>query len=417
MLLIRADVLLLDEPTNDLDFDGLERLERFATSRPGGLVVVSHDRAFLERVTTAVLELDEHTHRGARYDGGWAAYLEARVVAHRHTEEDYATYDAERTRLERRAQQQRQWATTGLARAKRDRSESDQYIRHARIDASERVAAKARATDRALERLDPVEKPWAGWQLQFDVAPAPRSGAVALRLDDAVVERGAFRLGPVRLELRWADRVALLGPNGAGKTTLLEAIVGRVPLAAGTRWVGPSVTIGELEQHRARFAGAAPLLDVVRTPPGADTTTVRSQLAKFGLGADHVRRPAATLSPGERTRAVLAEFALAGINFLILDEPSNHLDLPAIEELEAALARYPGTLLLVTHDRALLDQVHVTRTLEARRRRPPRALTLPEPRRDPPARLDQSAAAPSEPPGSPRSAARVDPTRAWAGSR
>ena len=363
VLLARADVLLLDEPTNDLDFEGLEILERFVTARTGGMVVVSHDRAFLERTVTSVLDLDEHTHQGALYDGGWAAYLEARALTRRHAEEDFATYDGERTRLQRRSQRQREWATKGSTRAKRDTDERDKHVRQFQLDSSERLAAKARATDRALERLTPVEKPWEGWTLRFDIVAAPRSGAVALRLHDAVVERDQFRLGPITIELRWADRVALVGPNGSGKTTLLETLLGRVPLAAGTRWVGPSVIVGELEQHRDRLTGGATLLELVRAPTGVNVGEVRSQLAKFGLGAEHVDRPAATLSPGERTRAVLAEFALHGVNCLILDEPTNHLDLPAIEELEDALQRYPGTLLLVTHDRALLEQVHTTRTL------------------------------------------------------
>jgi ATPase subunit of ABC transporter with duplicated ATPase domains len=362
VLLLQADVVLLDEPTNDLDFEGLEILERFLVRRPGGTVVVSHDRAFLERTVTSVLELNEHSHQATGYDGGWAAYLAARAVSRRHAEDEYATYQVERSRLRQRSQRQREWATQGVARARRA-DEPDKKIRAFKVASSERVAAKARATDRALERLPEVTKPWEGWELHFQIAAAPRSGAIAMRLTDAVVERGSFRMGPTTVEVRWADRIALVGPNGSGKTTLLHTLLGRVPLAAGTRWVGPSVVIGELDQDRRRLAGPATLLELVRPPVGVTVAEVRGQLAQFGLGADHLVRPAATLSPGERTRAVLAEFALRGVNCLVLDEPSNHLDLPAIEELEAALQRYSGTLLLVTHDRALLEQVSTTRTL------------------------------------------------------
>ena len=363
LLLVRADVLLLDEPTNDLDFDGLDRLEQFLASLPGGVVVVSHDQAFLERTVTSVGELDEHTHRAQVYAGGWHAYLEARGTARRHADEDYATYRSARDRLERRAQRQREWATQGVARARRDVDERDKYRRHFRLASSERLASKARATERSLERLDPVDKPWEGWDLRFDVAPAGRSGAVVGRLADAVVDRGPFRLGPIDLEIAWAERLALVGANGVGKTTLLQALLGHVPLDAGERWMGPSVVVGELEQHRAALLGAASVLDAIQAATGVTVTEARSQLAKFGLGADHVARPPASLSPGERTRAALAEFALRGVNCLVLDEPSNHLDLPAIEELEAALDRYEGTLLLVTHDRALLQSVRTTRVV------------------------------------------------------
>jgi ATPase subunit of ABC transporter with duplicated ATPase domains len=363
VLLVRAEVVLLDEPTNDLDFEGLELLERFLVSRPGGMVVVSHDRAFLGRTVTSVLDLDEHTHQGTVYDGGWDSYLEARAIARRHAEEEYATYRGERTRLRQRSQRQREWATKGSTRAKNDGDERDKFIRHFKVASSERLAAKARATDRALERLPQVDKPWEGWELHFDIASVPRSGTIAMRLTDAVVERGRFRIGPTTVEVHWSDRVALVGPNGSGKTTLLQTLLGRVPLTGGTRWIGPSVIVGELEQDRRRLTGPATLLELVRTPVGVNVAEVRSQLAKFGLGPEHLTRPATTLSPGERTSAVLAEFALQGVNCLILDEPSNHLDLPAIEELEDSLQRYPGTLVLVTHDRALLDHVRTTRTL------------------------------------------------------
>ncbi|HZP31243.1 MAG TPA: ABC-F family ATP-binding cassette domain-containing protein [Acidimicrobiia bacterium] len=364
ILLSRFDVLLLDEPTNDLDFDGLARLERFVHDLPGGVVVVSHDREFLERTVTSVLEIDEHSRKSAEFSGGWDAYVELREVARRHAREDYETYRAQRSRLEERARTQREWAVQGVRRAKRDGNEPDKNVRRFRTQTSEQLASKARASERAVQRLEVVEKPWEGWELRLEFAEAARSGAVVLRLDRAVVTRGEFRLGPVDLEIRWADRVAIVGPNGAGKTTLLRALLGREPLVAGERRIGPSVVVGELEQARARFEGDGSLLDAFIAVTGLPLSEARSRLAKFGLGADHVTRPAASLSPGERTRAVLAEFAARGVNCLVLDEPSNHLDLPAIEQLEQALEGYGGTLLLVTHDRRLLDAVRVTRTVD-----------------------------------------------------
>jgi ATPase subunit of ABC transporter with duplicated ATPase domains len=327
------------------------------------MVIVSHDRAFLERTVTSVLELDDHTHAGTEYRGGFRSYLDARAVARRHAEEQYAAYAGERTRLSDRARRQRQWAVQGTAKAKRDPTERDKFIRHFRVDSSEQLAAKARATDRALERLAPVEKPWEGWELRLDIAPARRSGDLVARLTGAVVARGQFRLGPVDLEIRWAERVVIAGPNGTGKTTLLHTLLGRLPLERGERRIGPGVVVGEMDQLRSRFAADVPLLEVFQRQTGLVNTEARALLAKFGLGADHALREAATLSPGERTRAVLAGFAAAGVNCLVLDEPTNHLDLPAIEQLEQALESYNGTLLLVTHDRRLLDAVRVTRMI------------------------------------------------------
>ncbi|MGH9242867.1 MAG: ABC-F family ATP-binding cassette domain-containing protein [Acidimicrobiales bacterium] len=365
ILLARFDVFLLDEPTNDLDFDGLDRLERFVTGIEAGIVIVSHDRAFLERTITAVVELDEHHHTAARFDGGWKAYLAERAAARRHAEEAYDVYTTTRGRLQGRARRERQWSQQGVRNAKDKASDGDKFIRHWRTVGAEQLAARARRTERALERLDPVEKPWAGWRLQLSIKEADRSGDVVARLDGAVVDRGHFRLGPVTLEIGWADRVAVIGANGSGKSTLLGTVLGRLPLTSGERWLGPSVVVGEIDQTRQWFATERPLLEVFGQVAGIDRHgESRQLLAKFGLYAEHVERAASSLSPGERTRAGLAVLQARGTNCLVLDEPTNHLDLPAIEQLEGALEGFAGTLLLVSHDRRLLDAVRITRVLE-----------------------------------------------------
>jgi ATPase subunit of ABC transporter with duplicated ATPase domains len=314
-------------------------------------------------VVTHVLDLDEHTHEASLFAGGWDAYLADRATARRHAEEAYDTYQAKRSELSSRAQTQREWSTQGIKKAKRS-GETDKFIRNWNKASSEKVASKAKATERALERLEVVDKPWEGWELRFEIGASERSGDVVASLRGAVVERGGFRLGPVDLDIAWADRLALVGPNGAGKTTLLDAILGRLPLTAGTAQLGPSVVVGELSQRRDRFATDRTAFQVVSDATGQSASEVRSLLAKFGLGADHVARPSHELSPGERTRASLALFMAEGVNCLVLDEPTNHLDLAAIEQLEQALDRFAGTVLLVSHDRAFLERVRTTRRLE-----------------------------------------------------
>ena len=209
------------------------------------------------------------------------------------------------------------------------------------------MAARARQTERALQRLEEVDKPWEPWQLRYTLATAPRAGAIVVSLSEAVVRKGGFRLGPVDLLVEWGSRLAVTGRNGAGKTTLVETVLGRAPLVSGKRSMGPSVVPGELAQHRTglvspdgTYAGPAEqLLPAFLRLSGLELAEARSLLAKFGLGAEHVERSLATLSPGERTRAQLACFQAVGVNFLVLDEPTNHLDLPAIEQLEMALRR------------------------------------------------------------------------------
>lgn len=365
LLLSRFELLLLDEPTNDLDLDALGRLEVFLEHRANGLVVVSHDRAFLERIVTTVVEIDEWTHRASEFGGGWTAYVEAKETDRRHAAQAYERYLGENERLKSRAHEQRQWSLQGVGKEKKQPRDNDKAQRDFRVNRTEKQASKVRATEKALERLEVVERPYVPWQLHLDLASTNRSGDVVARLAGAVVRRGDWILGPVDLELAWSDRVALLGPNGSGKTTLLSVLLGRTPLDSGTRWLGPSVVVGELGQERLRFspAGETLLRGFLAAAP-LTAAEARALLAKFGLGAEHVLREAASLSPGERTRAELALLMARGVNCLVLDEPTNHLDLPAIEQLEQALEAWQGTLLLVTHDRRLLEHVRLSLCVE-----------------------------------------------------
>ena len=364
LLLARFDVFLLDEPTNDLDLDGLAQLEEFVTELTAPVVVVSHDRAFLERTITGVAEIDEHALSLTRYDGGWLAYLDERATSRRHAEEAHQLYTDRRDVFVDRARRQREWALKGARAAKRS-GERDKFIRHNMVQDAQQNAGRAKKIERELARLAVVDKPWEGWDLRLQIADTERSGDVVVRLDDAVIERGDFRLGPLSLEVRWGERVAIVGRNGSGKTTLLDALLGRLPLAAGSRWMGPRVVVGEISQGRDAFAGAATLLAGFQAATGVVAVSEsRSVLAKFGLSAEHVERAPESLSPGERTRATLAMLQAVGVNLLVLDEPTNHLDLPAIEQLEQALATFAGTLLLVTHDRQLLDAVAPDRLID-----------------------------------------------------
>ncbi|SDE82610.1 ABC-F family ATP-binding cassette domain-containing protein [Pseudonocardia oroxyli] len=362
LLLSRYDVLLLDEPTNDLDLDGLERLEKFVRGLRSPAVIVSHDREFLARTVNRIVELDLHQHRVGVYDGGYDSYLAEREIARRHAREAYEEYDDRLDQLKDRAQMQRNWMAQGVRNARRKSKDNDKNVKAKRAETSEKQASKARQTQRAIERLEVVEEPRKEWELRMTIAAAPRSGAVAARLDGAVVERGSFTLGPVTAQVDWADRVIITGANGSGKSTLLGALLGRIPVAAGSAGLGSGVVVGEVDQARGLFLGDEPLVTAFgRAVPDWPESEVRTLLAKFGLTKEHVPRPAASLSPGERTRAALALLQAREVNLLVLDEPTNHLDLPAIEQLEQALDSFPGTVLLVTHDRRMLDTVRATR--------------------------------------------------------
>ncbi|WP_431031178.1 ABC-F family ATP-binding cassette domain-containing protein [Plantibacter sp. RU18] len=367
LLLSRFDIALLDEPTNDLDLDGLDKLENFVRAQRGGIVLVSHDREFLARCVTKVLELDLAQSTNRVFSGGYDAYLDERETARRHARESYEEFADKKADLIGRARVQRDWMSQGVRKANKKSSDNDKGRRRAAIESSEKQAQKVRQIENRVARLDEVDEPRKEWQLEFRIGAAPRSSAIVSTLNDATFRRGEsdaedFVLGPVSLQVSSGDRIGITGPNGAGKSTLLAGLLGRLEPVTGSVSPGASMAIGEIDQARSIFVGKA-RLDKAFEAMVADwqEAEVRTLLAKFGLRAEHIGRPVEELSPGERTRAGLALLQARGTNVLVLDEPTNHLDLPAIEQLEQALDSYDGTLLLVTHDRRMLERVRLNR--------------------------------------------------------
>jgi ATPase subunit of ABC transporter with duplicated ATPase domains len=385
ILLARFDVLLLDEPTNNLDFAGLDRLERFLIGdrnagrpgggAPGGVVLVSHDRAFLSATTTSVAELDLVSHRLSQYGGGYDAYLEER---RRQREQAYARFEdaeRERERLQASIRRRKEWSVSQRGNRTTD---NDKALANRRKERATAAAAGSKALERRVERLGTPDKPWEGWELRMRLKAARRSGDVVATLSRARVQLGDFQLGPVDLDISWQDRLAVTGPNGAGKTTLLRLLIGELSPDSGQARLGAGVVVGYLGQGHGPLASWVPtdpthpsptetpptLLERVRREAGLTPREARSLLAKFDLGAEHAGRAETDLSPGEWSRASLAILMARGTNLLILDEPTNHLDLDAVDELETALADFDGTLLVVTHDRRMLAGLHVTRRLE-----------------------------------------------------
>ncbi|MCC9177769.1 ribosomal protection-like ABC-F family protein [Arthrobacter sp. zg-Y750] len=360
LLLSRFDVVLLDEPTNDLDLDGLARLEQFVRGLRGGVVLVSHDREFLARCVTTVVELDLAQNSVAVYEGGYEAFLEERAVARRHAREAYDEFADKKADLVSRARTTREWSSQGVRNAMKKNPDNDKIRRKASTESSEKQARKVRQMESRIARLDEVEEPRKEWQLQLRIGSAPRSSSVVSTLNEATLTRGGFTLGPVSVQVNAGERIGITGPNGAGKSTLLRLLLGREVPDAGTASLGTSVAVGEIDQGRGQLDPAQALGTAFEAAvPELSSAEARTLLAKFGLKADQVASRVDALSPGERTRASLALLQARGVNLLVLDEPTNHLDLPAIEQLEEALESYEGALLLVSHDRRLLENVRL----------------------------------------------------------
>ena len=360
LMLSRFDIVLLDEPTNDLDLDGLARLEAFVRDLRGGVVLVSHDREFLARSVTRILELDLAQNTTTVFGGGYDSYLEEREVTRRHRREQYDEFADKKADLVARARTQREWSSQGVRNAMRKSPDNDKIRRRAASESSEKQAQKVRQMESRIARLEEVAEPRKEWTLEFTIGAAPRSSSVVATLANAVVRQGDFVLGPVSVQVDAGERIGITGPNGAGKSTLLRLLLGRQEPDEGRASLGANVAIGEIDQARAEFTGPGRLIDRFEARvPTWPTADVRTLLAKFGLRADHVERAVDQLSPGERTRAGLALLQACGTNVLVLDEPTNHLDLAAIEQLEQALETYDGALLLVTHDRRMLQNVRL----------------------------------------------------------
>ena len=365
LLLSRYDVFLLDEPTNDLDIAGLEILEDFVRKLRAATVLVSHDRAFLERTVDRVLELDLAQQKTRLYGGGYAGYLEERETARRHARENYEQYAETKAELEARRRTQIGWADKGVREARSKATDKDKHVLHAQVARSEKLAGKVKATERMIGRLEVAEEPRKEWQLQMEIA----AGA-AVRLGRGGHARGGRR--PRRVPARPGQPADRLGRPGHDHRAERGGQVHPDRRAArpGAADVGPGLARQRHHDRRGRpgpqpVPGRAAAARRVRGRSSRTWSRPRSGPCWPSSGSRRTtsRARPGSLSPGERTRAGLALLQARGVNLLVLDEPTNHLDLPAIEQLESALDGYPGTFLLVTHDRRMLEGISVTRHL------------------------------------------------------
>ena len=357
LLLSRPDVLLLDEPTNHLDIEGLAWLESFLASYAGTVLVVSHDRAFLDRVVTEILSIDPATGRVTHTAGGYSDLLVDRERQAADRESAYRRQRVEIARVERDVA-----ALAGRAMSRERESQNDfQRGRAKKIARTAKV--RERRLERQLEGGERIEKPTPEWGLALDFGAAPESSRMVVRLDGVGVSLGGRPvLNDVSLLIGFRDRLAITGANGSGKTTLLRLIAGDIEPDHGTVVLGPSVVVGHFTQEHAGIDTGRTVLDQALRVAATSESETRTFLHRFLFGGDAVHQPAGTLSFGERARLALALLVLRGANLLLMDEPLNHLDIPAREQFEAALAAYDGTLVMVSHDRAAIDRV-ATRTV------------------------------------------------------
>jgi ATP-binding cassette subfamily F protein 3 len=351
LLLSNPDLLLLDEPTNHLDIEALEWLEGFLQNAEGAVLIVSHDRTFLDRTVGAILELDPLTRTVTEYPGTYSDYVEAKE---RELEKQWAAYKDQQAFIGR---------LEGTLAAKKGYARS---IELGTIDFAPRkiakgIARKAVVQQRRIQRLldseERIDRPQRSWQMKLEFGDTPATGRDVLHLEGVAMgfdDQELFR--EVDLTLRAGERIALVGPNGSGKTTLARLIVGELEPQAGRVRLGAGVKLGYYAQEQEDLDPGSTPYEAIRAVAPLGQTEARNFLHYFLFGGDEVFVPVGSLSFGERARLILARLVAQGCNFLLLDEPINHLDIPSRSRFEQAMTSFEGTVLAIVHDRYFIDR-------------------------------------------------------------
>ncbi|PKN84593.1 MAG: hypothetical protein CVU46_13705 [Chloroflexi bacterium HGW-Chloroflexi-8] len=359
VLLNDPQILFLDEPTNHLDIEMLTWLENWIKRFQGGILMVSHDRTFLDHTVNGILELNEHTHQIKAYKGTYSDYIQQISSEQEKHWQAYKDQQDEIQRLRNAATEMRSKAKYHKG-GKTDPQNTDGFSIGFFANRSKEVIQKAKNIEKRMEKLlteDKIDKPTRTWQLHINFGEAQTSGRDVLILEEFVIGYpGLILLQDLNLVLQYGQRVAFIGPNGCGKTTLLKTINGEIPPLHGSFRLGSKVQVGTMSQEQSEWDGQMNALESITRISNLNETEIRSFLSKFLFRGDDVFVKLENLSYGERARLSLAHLVASGCNFLILDEPINHLDIPSRSNFEQALSHFEGTILAVVHDRYFIER-------------------------------------------------------------
>jgi len=351
LLVSKPALLLLDEPTNHLDIEALEWLEGFLSAYRGAVLVVSHDRRFLDRTVRRILELDGEKHTFREYSGGYSDYEETKS---REIERQWGAWKDQQSEIRRMEQDIRQTKEHAMST---ERATNNDHLRRLAKKVAQRAKAKEKRLQRYMDSDERAERPDAPEQMRLQFAPSLRSGQTVLTLKDVGKEfGGSWLFRDVEETLQYGERIALVGPNGCGKTTLLRMIMGEAQPSSGVIALGPSVRIGYMPQQQEILDPRESALETIQRLAAMNESEIFNFLHYFLIFDDKVRLPTANLSYGERARLLLARLVVSGANCLLLDEPVNHLDIPSRQQFETALEGFPGAVLISLHDRAFIER-------------------------------------------------------------
>ncbi len=356
-LLLQPDLLILDEPTNHLDITMLEWLEDWLRGFPGAILVVSHDRVFLDYVCSAILELDPSSRKTKLYSGNYSQYLEEKA---RERERQWSSYQDQMDEIN----QLREAAAhlRGIAKFKvgGKADSGDKFARGFFANRGKATIGRATQIEDKIEKIlteEKIDKPRIGWQMKVEFNGSIASGRDVLVCENLAVgysEKTLLR--EMNMVLKYGSRCCLLGPNGSGKTTFIRTVLSELPPVYGNLRLGSQVRPGYMQQDQGNLPPGSNALEYIQLQVNLNETEARSFLHKYLFTGDAVFIPVSQLSYGERARLMLAGMSASGCNFLILDEPLNHLDIPSRNRFEQALSSFEGTVLAVVHDRYFIHQ-------------------------------------------------------------
>jgi len=359
ILLTNAEFILLDEPTNNLDIATVLWMEDFIKKSNSSFIIVSHDRKFLDNVSNKVIEITEEGTINIE-KGSYTQYLERQKQKRDRQKDIYENQQSEIGRLEKTINEKKKSAAKG---AKYKGTDNDKLVRNFKREQAKGSAKEAKRIEKRIDQMDEIDKPKNERPLEINITNLWSGGNETISARDLVVGIENFKAGPFNFDIKYGDKICFVGSNGIGKTTLLKTILGKEPIS-GEISVGSAVSFGNITQEHENLPEEKTLIEFIKDQTEIEQHLIYNLLKKFNFREDQFKKKIETLSPGEKTRLILALFSEQAINTIVLDEPSNHLDMDALSAIEEAISSYEGTVIIVSHDRYLIEKIKPNKIYE-----------------------------------------------------
>jgi ATP-binding cassette subfamily F protein 3 len=359
ILLKNADVLFLDEPTNNLDLPALIWLEDFLKNSKATCVMISHDRRFIDHTVSKIFALDWNTHKLAIANGTYSDYLE---MLHKQFERQLKQHEEQGEEIERLKETARDLKEKSQKGSRKSGSDNDKMLQGFNRNKAGESGRKAKTIKKRIDKIDRIEEPIKRKALFLNLSAEKGYGNRDIQLKNVIAGfPHGFHTKPISMEIPFGKRIGIIGPNGSGKSTLLKTITGKLPPLSGDIFIGSGLSIGDMMQEHDSLPREINVSVFLQNRLNLNKEFTHGFLGKYGIDPHQVEQKISVLSPGSRARLLIGIFTDLSTNMLILDEPTNHLDLETLDALEGALRTYKGSIILVSHDRYLIESMMLDR--------------------------------------------------------